>query len=123
MPLFRVEQAPQSTNLAKIAATWRASVSMVVTSESLISLRSAAGPPETLWPVLVHLLLVGVEFLLEFFFQFVGFGSQAIAPSHAVPTSRRCPGDQFQFSFVRVAILASAVTVVPLARRGYIGGR
>jgi hypothetical protein len=75
MPLFRVEQVPKSTNLAKIAATWRASVSMVVTSESLISLRSATGPPETLWPVLVHLLLVGVEFLLKFFFQFVGFGS------------------------------------------------
>jgi hypothetical protein len=75
MPLFRVEQTPKSTNLAKIAATWRASVSMVVTSESLISLRSTTGPPETLWPVLVHLLLVGVEFLLKFFFQFVGFGS------------------------------------------------
>jgi hypothetical protein len=78
-PLFSVEQALNlgciTTNLAKIAATWHASVSMVVTSESLISLRSATGPPETLWPVVVHLLLVGVKFLLEFIFQFGGFGS------------------------------------------------
>ena len=115
-------RTPKSTNLAEIAATWRASVSMVVTSELLISCRSATGPPETLWPVVVHLLFVGVEFLLEFVFQCIGLGSQAIAPSHAVPTSRGCPGDQFKLSFVGVAVLASAVTVVPLARRGHTGG-
>ena len=95
---------------------------MVITSESLISRRSATCPPEALWPVFVHLLFVGVEFLLEFFLQLVGFGGEAIAPSHVVPTSRGCPGDQFKLSFVGVAVLAFAATVVPLARRGHTGG-
>ena len=95
---------------------------MVITSEQLISHRSATCPPETLWPVVVHLLFVGVEFLLEFFFQLVGVGGEAITPSHAVPTSRGCPGDQFKLSFVGVAVLALAVTVVPLARCGHTSG-
>ena len=88
----------------------------------MISHCSAACPPETLWPVVVHLLFVGVEFLLEFFLQLVGFGGEAIAPSHAFPISRGCPGDQFKLSFVGVAVFALAVTVVPLARCGHTGG-
>jgi hypothetical protein len=74
MPLLHVEQGSKSIYLAKIAATWHCPGSMVVTSKSLISFSSATGPPKTSWPVLVHLLLVGVEFLLEFFFQFLRFG-------------------------------------------------
>ena len=88
----------------------------------MISRRSATCPPETLWPVVVHLLFIGIEFLFEFFLQLVGFGGEAIAPSHALPTIRGCPGDQFKLSFVGVAVLAPAVTVVPLARCGHTGG-
>lgn len=124
--LFSVKQALnlgriKTTNLAEIAATWLTSVSMVVTPELLISLRSATGPPEALWPVVVQLLLVGAKFILEFISQIVGFGIHAIAPSHVFSISCGFPGDQFKLSFVGVAVLASAVTVVPVTRRARTG--
>ena len=95
---------------------------MVVTSPLLISLRSATGPSESLWPISVELRFVRVELLLKLFFHVVGLLSYAIAPSHALPTTGGFPCNQFQLSFVGFTVPAFAVTIDPLARRGRIGG-
>lgn len=85
---------------------------MMITAVLHVSVRTAACPPESLWPVVVHLLFISLELRFEFALQIVRFFYEAITPTHL--GARKSPSDELKSPFVAIAVIALAVLIVPL---------
>jgi len=92
---------------------------VVITPPIHVGTCATAGPSKSLWPVLVHFLLVTIEFGFEFSAEIIRFLLKTTSPARSFLLAG--PGDEFQPSFMVASVLALAVFVMPLGA-GFIAG-
>src|SRR2546429_8465905 len=97
------------THLAEITSARLGSPAVMVTAELLLATRSAAGPAESLRPVIVQLLFVAAELPLELVFEVSRFLCDSVSPTHF--TNRPC--DEFELAIMHASVITEAVGLVP----------